>query len=83
MVNGQIFLATLKTPIYPSNAINTATWSISVLHHICNNFDEQKMKRGAFVHNTPSLKIDIEIAQEVLKQIKCSDHYSKQKHSAF
>ena len=54
-----------------------------MLHHICNNFDEWKIKRGAFVHNTPSFKMDIEIAQEVLKQIKGSDHYSKQKHSAF
>ena len=27
--------------------------------------------------------MDIEIKQEVLKEMKGSDHYSKQKHSAF
>ena len=72
-----------KDSIYPSNAIKIAAWSISVLHHICNNFDERNIKVDAFVHNTRSLKMDTEIAQEVLKQIKGSDHYSKQKHSPF
>ena len=53
------------------------------MHHIFNNFDGGNIKGDAFVHNTPSLKMDKEIKQEVLKEMKGSDHYSKQKHSAF
>ena len=70
--------------IYPSNAINRAARSIGVLHHICSNFDDQNdIKGDAFVHSTPSRKKDIEIVQQVLKDMKVFDCYSKRKHSAF
>lgn len=70
--------------IYPSNAINRAAQSIGVLHHICNNFEEQnEIKGDALIHNTPSFKKDVDIAQEILKELKAFDQFSKRKHSAF
>ena len=70
--------------IYPCNAINRAARSIGVLHHICSNFEEQSEIRGeAIVHNPPSFTKDIEIVQEVLKEVQVFNKFSARKHSNF
>ena len=70
--------------IYPCNAINTAAWSIGVLHHICSSFEEQSEIGGeAIVHDPPSFTKDIEIVQKVLKEVKIFNKFSTRKHSKF
>jgi len=74
----------LEISIYPCNAINRAARSIGVLHHICTNFEEQNEIRGeATVHNPPSFQKDIEMVQEVLKDVRAFSKLSTRKHTKF
>jgi len=55
-----------------------------VLHHICTNFEEQNEIKGeAVVHNPPSFQKDIEMVQEVLKDVIAFSKLSARKHSKF